>query len=287
MAWKFNPFSGTFDLSGGEKGDAGATGAAGSRWLLSEGVPGAGLGVDSDFALDTLSGDIYGPKAGGVWGAAVYNIAEGQQGVQGDPGTDGSDGADGAGWLAAEGVPGVGDGVDGDFYLDTLTGDIYGPKSAGAWGASVYNIAEGQQGPAGQDGADGEDGSPGAPGPVFVDVVIPFTIEGLDVVTGVLPDSFPVTSALTGVSYELVCTNAPAGTVLIVDVRRNGTTVFGANKLNIDATETSSSTAATPADVVTTALSQGDVLTFDVIQTGVLPDTGRGLKLILRGTVAP
>jgi len=133
----------------------------------------------------------------------------------------------------------------------------------------------------------GQPGPQGPTGPATVDIVIPFTIEGLDVVVGVQLDSFPVTSALTGASYELVCTNAPVGANLIVDVRLNGTTVFGANKLSVDATETSSSTAATAADVVTDALPQGGVLTFDVVQTGVLPDTGRGLKLIVRGTVAP
>jgi hypothetical protein len=135
-------------------------------------------------------------------------------------------------------------------------------------------------------GVKGDTGAAGPAGPVFVDVVIPFTIEGLDVVVGVQLDSFPVTSALTGVTYELVCTNAPVGANLIVDVRLNGTTVFGANKLSIDAAETSSSTATTAADVVTDELPQGGVLTFNVIQTGVLPGTGRGLKLIVRGTVA-
>jgi hypothetical protein len=130
----------------------------------------------------------------------------------------------------------------------------------------------------------GPAGPEGPAGPAFVDVVIPFTIEGLDAVTGVQPGSFSIPAGLTDVSYELVCTDAPASANLIVDVRLNGTTVFGANKLSIDATETSSSTAATAADVVTDALPQGGVLTFEVIQTGVLPDTGRGLKVIVRGT---
>jgi hypothetical protein len=133
----------------------------------------------------------------------------------------------------------------------------------------------------------GPAGPEGPAGPAFVDVVIPFGIEGLDLVVGVQADSFPVTAGLTDVSYELVCTDAPASANLIVDVRLNGTTVFGANKLSIDATETSSSTAATAADVVTDALPQGGVLTFEVIQTGVLPDTGRGPRVIVRGTVAP
>jgi hypothetical protein len=132
----------------------------------------------------------------------------------------------------------------------------------------------------------GDAGPPGPAGPESVNIVIPFGIEGLDLVVGALPDSFPIPTGLSGVTYELVCTDAPAGANLIVDVRLNGTTVFGANKLSIDAAETSSSTATTAADVVTDALPQGGVLTFNVIQTGVLPDTGRGPKVIVRGTVA-
>jgi hypothetical protein len=44
-------------------------------------------------------------------------------------------------WHTGAGVPSAGLGADGDMYLDTSTQDIYGPKSGGAWGAIVSNIA--------------------------------------------------------------------------------------------------------------------------------------------------
>lgn len=79
-----------------------------------------------------------------------------------DGGAQGPAGAPGSKWLADSGGPSNILGANGDFYLDTATGDIYGPKTAGAWGSSVYNIAEGQQGPPGSAGAPGEQGVPGA-----------------------------------------------------------------------------------------------------------------------------
>jgi len=84
----------------------------------------------------------------------------------GPPGPAGPTGPAGVGsaWLQAAGVPAAGDGGDGDYYLDTETGNIYGPKTDGAWGGVIFNIAEGQQGPAGATGATGATGPAGADG---------------------------------------------------------------------------------------------------------------------------
>ena len=49
--------------------------------------------------------------------------------------------------LSGTGVPSAGLGVDGDFYIDTAANDIYGPKTAGAWGSATDLV--GPQGPAG------------------------------------------------------------------------------------------------------------------------------------------
>lgn len=86
-------------------------------------------------------------------------------GPQGPPGAAGAAGPAGVGsaWVQGAGVPSAGTGSNGDFYLNTTNGDIYGPKTAGAWGGVIFNIAEGQQGPAGAAGA------PGAQGPAGVD----------------------------------------------------------------------------------------------------------------------
>ena len=71
----------------------------------------------------------------------------------------GSGGGGGAAWYNGSGVPSSGLGADGDYYLDTATGDVYA-KASGSWSV-VTNI----MGPPGADGADGATGPAGAPGP--------------------------------------------------------------------------------------------------------------------------
>lgn len=58
----------------------------------------------------------------------------------------------GANWQTSSGVPGSGLGQDGDYDLNLLNGDLYGPKAAGAWGSVIGNIK----------GATGSTGPPGA-----------------------------------------------------------------------------------------------------------------------------
>lgn len=139
------------------------------------GAPGAGLGVDGDFYIDTAAVEIYGPKAGGAWGAGTALTGpqgpqgpqgpEGPQGPQGDPGADGPAGADGKTVLNGAGVPDPGTGVDGDFYIDTNNDDIYGPKTGGAWGLPTSLV--------GPQGVEGPQGPPGPTGTQHVQWMIP------------------------------------------------------------------------------------------------------------------
>jgi hypothetical protein len=85
--------------------------------------------------------------------------AQGPRGLQGEAGaagTAGSNGANGAAGMNAlvftqgAGAPDDGDGVNGDFYINTANGDLY-KKAAGTWGAPFINIV----GPAGANGTDG------------------------------------------------------------------------------------------------------------------------------------
>lgn len=62
------------------------------------------------------------------------------------------DGADGRTVLNGSGAPDVGDGIDGDFYIDTDDFEIYGPKTGGVWGSATP--LEGPQGPAGSGSGD-------------------------------------------------------------------------------------------------------------------------------------
>jgi hypothetical protein len=53
-------------------------------------------------------------------------------------------------------------GENGDFFINTLSLQLFGPKSTGSWGAGVSLI--GQQGERGEQGIQGNDGAPGADG---------------------------------------------------------------------------------------------------------------------------
>lgn len=53
----------------------------------------------------------------------------------------------GSTWIVAAGVPGVGTGATGDMYINSTTGDVYGPKTS-VWGGIVVNI----KGPTGAPG---------------------------------------------------------------------------------------------------------------------------------------
>lgn len=60
----------------------------------------------------------------------------------------GADGLDGKTVLSGSGAPAAELGTDGDFYIDTPVSHLYGPKTAGAWGAYVDLVGpEGPPGP--------------------------------------------------------------------------------------------------------------------------------------------
>jgi hypothetical protein len=96
----------------------------------------------------------------------------GSQGPAGPAGADGQDGEDGRTLLSGTVDPTAGDGADGDFFINTATSTLFGPKAAGAWPAGVSLIgadgADGAQGPAGPAGADGQDGADGQTDPYSV-----------------------------------------------------------------------------------------------------------------------
>jgi hypothetical protein len=142
----------------GAPGADGADGADGRTWRNGSGLPDDVVGVDGDYYLRTLDGDVY-QRSGGTY-SVVGNI-KGPQGDQGIQGDTGATGAAGITWRTGSGVPSNGTGQDGDLYLDTATGDVY-KRVSGAYGV-IVNI-QGADGADGSDGAPGADGADGAPG---------------------------------------------------------------------------------------------------------------------------
>ncbi|MGC8481736.1 MAG: hypothetical protein ACP5PJ_09320 [Acidimicrobiales bacterium] len=88
-------------------------------------------------------------------------ISWNQAGPQGPPGANGNT------ILNGTGEPPTTLGQVGDFYLDTSTEVIYGPKTASGWPLSGTSIvgAQGSQGPEGPQGPQGPQGNPGPEGP--------------------------------------------------------------------------------------------------------------------------
>ena len=74
----------------------------------------------------------YAGKAGAP-GAAGTNGTNGIDGAPGLNGKDGKNGEDGNTVLSGFGAPNDTVGKDGDFYIDTNSQTIYGPKEAGEW----------------------------------------------------------------------------------------------------------------------------------------------------------
>ena len=66
-------------------------------------------------------------------------------------------------FLNGLGAPNATDGIDGDFYLDTLSSNLYGPKKKGKWPLPKNLVGPvGPQGPVGKQGSEGKVGDKGA-----------------------------------------------------------------------------------------------------------------------------
>lgn len=87
--------------------------------------------------------------------AACVNVFDGAPGIQGIQGIQGVAGLDGKSVLNGTSDPAAGIGTDGDFFLNTTTATLFGPKVAGAWPAGISLV-----------GPPGEQGPPGPPGTV-------------------------------------------------------------------------------------------------------------------------
>ncbi|MBK7761901.1 MAG: collagen-like protein [Bacteroidetes bacterium] len=168
----------------GIQGIQGVAGTNGKTILNGTSNPTSGQGVDGDFFLNTTTNQIFGPKTAGAWGSGTSIIGpqgiqgiqgltgatgsqgiQGVQGIQGNPGVNGSNGTNGINGTNGKTIlngtsnPTSGQGVDGDFFLNTTTNQIFGPKTAGAWGSGTSII--GPQGILGIQGLTGATGSQG------------------------------------------------------------------------------------------------------------------------------
>lgn len=113
-------------------GTPGTPGTPGSVWYNGPGTPDIMIGTERDYYLDTTTYDIYS-KASNNW-EIIGNIkgAIGKQGEKGETGKPGSV------WFNGAGAPTQETGLDGDYYLDSETGDVYN-KVSNTW-SKVANL---------------------------------------------------------------------------------------------------------------------------------------------------
>lgn len=112
-------------------------------------------------------------------------------------------------------------------------------------------------------------------------IIIPITSEVGAVVAGTAKITFRMPYAFTVTDVRAGLTTAQAsGNILTIDINEGGSTILS-TKLTIDNTETTSTTAATPAVISDTALADDAVITIDVDQIG--NGSAAGLKVALIG----
>ena len=109
------------------QGPSGTPGTNGNT-ILSGTVNPTTQGNDGDFYLNTATNTFFGPKAGGVWPAGI-NL----QGPSGTPGNNGST-------ILSGTVNPTTQGNNGDYYLNTTTGTLLGPKAGGVWPTTGLTI---------------------------------------------------------------------------------------------------------------------------------------------------
>ncbi|AYL96423.1 hypothetical protein [Mucilaginibacter celer] len=119
-----------------------ATGAANDTTVLyGNSIPATTTGNNGDTFINTLSGIFY-KKSGGSWNQ-VFSMQTGPQGPQGTSGANGTNGANGKTILNGTVNPANSLGTDGDFYINTSSYYLFGPKAAGLWGTGISLIVSG------------------------------------------------------------------------------------------------------------------------------------------------
>lgn len=98
--------------------------------------------------------------------------------------------------------------------------------------------------------------------------------------TGKISFRMPYAFTLTDIRANVV--TAPTGANIIVDVNESGSTIMTTNKLSIDATERTSTTAATAPGITDSSLADDAEITIDIDQVGSTI-AGAGLKVTFIG----
>lgn len=112
---------------------------SGNTFLYGLGVPAPALGTYGDSYINTADGTFY-KKTTGIW-KQTFSMQSGPAGPVGVKGDTGLPGSNGNSLLNGSTNPSnQNTGKDGDFYLNTNTYTLFGPKANGIWGAGAALI---------------------------------------------------------------------------------------------------------------------------------------------------
>lgn len=114
-----------------------------------------------------------------------------------------------------------------------------------------------------------------------VPIILACSDETTALTTGTAKVTFRMPYAFTLTGVRASVTTAPTGATIIVDINEGGTTILS-TKLSIDASEKTSTTAATAAVISDSALADDAEITIDIDQIGSTI-AGAGLKVTLLG----
>lgn len=112
--------------------------------------------------------------------------------------------------------------------------------------------------------------------------VVPCSDNETSVTTGAGKGRVPVPFAFTLTGVKANAATAPTGSTFVIDINEGGVSVLS-TELTIDATETTSTTAATPAVISDSAIADDAVITIDFDQVGATV-AGAGIVVTLYGT---
>ena len=118
---------------------------------------------------------------------------------------------------------------------------------------------------------------------IKAELVIACSDETTSLTTGTAKVTFRMPYAMTLTGVRASVNTAPTGSTIIVDINEGGSTLMTTTKLSIDASEFTSTTAASAAALTDTALADDAEITIDLDQIGSTI-AGKGLKVTLIGT---
>ena len=124
--------------------------------------------------------------------------------------------------------------------------------------------------------------APATPANPTQNIIIACSDETTALTTGTAKVTFRMPYAFTLTAVRASVTTAPVGSVLTVDINESASTILS-TKITIDASEKTSTTAATPPVISDTALADDAEITIDIDTVGS-GTAGAGLKVTLIGT---